>query len=547
MYVDTTISKRGDKTYTRHLLRRTFREGGTVKHETLLNLSNCPKDEIAALKLALKHKGNLTALASISDIVPTLGKRIGAVFALNTLAKRIGIVRALGEDRQGKLALLQVLARVIDQGSRLSAVRLAESHAICEILGIDKLDEDDLYENLGWLATQQEEIEKKLFASRYRDKIPTLFLYDVTSSYLEGECNALGAYGYNRDRKKGKLQIVVGLLTGPDGLPVAVRVFEGNTNDGKTVSEQVRILAESFGVKAVTLVGDRGMLKGPQIDELPDDFRYITAITKPQIAKMLAEGAFQMELFTSQVCEVNINDIRYVMRCNPLRAEEMKASRASKLAAVEKMAAAQTKHLAEHPKADATKALARVTSKIKQLKAEAWIIATLNERKITAEKDDAALSNAGLLDGCYVIKSDVPKAAADAQTLHDRYCDLENVERAFRTAKTAHLELRPVYVQKASSTRGHVFVVMLALLLQREVERCWAELNITVEEGIDELGAISEIEIRLGDTSINTIPRPNARAALLLEKATISLPTAIPLPKANVHTKKKLQEERIRE
>jgi len=546
MYIDTSISKRGDKVYVRHLLRRTFRENGAVKHETLLNLSNCPEEEIAAIKLALKHKGDLTSIASISEIEPTLGKRIAAVWALNTVAERVGVASALGKDRQGKLALLQVLARIIDQGSRLSAVRLAESHALCETLGIDKLDEDDLYDNLAWLAANQEEIEKALFAARFPRETPTLFLYDVTSAYLEGEHNELGAYGYNRDRKRGKLQIVVGLLTGPDGLPVAVRVFEGNTKDEKTVSEQVRILAKSFGVKEVTLVGDRGMLKGPQIDALPDDFRYITAITKPQINKMLTQGVLQMELFTDTVCEVDVGEVRYVLRRNRLRAEEMKASRASKLSAIEKTAEAQTKHLAEHPKADAKKAREKVVAKIKRLSAGAWLRAARKGRVISIVKNDDDLANTALLDGCYAIKSDVPKASADAQTLHDRYCDLENVERAFRTMKTAHLELRPVYVHRASSTRGHVFVVMLALLVQRDLERCWRDLNITVEEGIDELGAISALDIRLGGATVSTIPKPNPRAAKLLEKASISLPSALPAAAPRVHTKKKLTSERIR-
>lgn len=541
MYVDTATIKRGDKTYKRHLLRASYRdENGNVKHRTILNLSGCSDAEVNALKLAFKHKDKLASLLSIDAIEPTIGKRIGAAWALAEIAKRVGVCGALGDDRQGRLAFLQVLARIIGQGSRLSAVRLAESHALCEVLGIDKLDEDDLYENLAWLAEQQEEIEKTLFAARFPSEVPTLFLYDVTSSYLEGACNELGAYGYNRDRKKGKLQIVVGLLTGSDGLPVAVRVFEGNTSDEKTVSAQVRILADSFGVKEVTLVGDRGMLKGPQIDALPDDFRYITAITKPQISKMLTDGVLQMELFADRVCEVDVGDVRYMLRRNPLRAEEMCKSRASKFAAVEKTATAQTKYLAEHPKADANKALGKVVAKIKRLKADPWLCAAESRRAISVEKDDAALSAAALLDGCYAIKSDVPKEVADAQTLHDRYCDLESVERAFRTVKTAHLELRPVYVHKASSTRGHVFVVMLALLLQREIERCWRELNITVEEGIDELGAITALEIRLGDATVNTIPKPNPRAALLLEKASVSLPSALPATQARVHTKKKL-------
>lgn len=541
MYVDSATIKRGNKTYHRHLLRESYRdENGRVQHRTVLNLSGCTEAEVAALKLAFKHKDKLVSMLSLDSIETKLGKRVGAAWALSEVAKRIGITAALGNNRQAKLALLQVLARVIDQGSRLSAVRLAESHVLCEILDIDKLDEDDLYDNLAWLAKEQEKIEKKLFTERFPNDVPTLFLYDVTSTYLEGECNALGAYGYNRDRKKGKLQIVVGLLTGPDGLPVAIRVFEGNTNDTKTVSEQVRILAESFGVKDVTLVGDRGMLKGPQIDALPDDFRYVTAITKPEIRKMLDDDVIQFELFTDRVCEVTVDDIRYVLRRNPIRAAEMQASRASKLVAIEAFVVEQTKYLAEHPKADAEKALARVSAKIARLKASDWLSASLNDRVIVVEKDDVALANTALLDGCYTIKSDVPKAFANAQTLHDRYCDLENVERAFRTAKSTHLELRPVFVHKESSTRGHVFVVMLALLVQRELERCWRELNITVEEGIDELGAIATLEITIGDTIINTIPKPGHRAAILLDKASISLPSALPAKNPNVHTKKTL-------
>jgi hypothetical protein len=545
MYVDSATIKRGDKTYVRHLLRESYREDGKIKHRTILNLSGCSLAEIDALKLAFKHKDKLASLLSLEDIESTMGKRIGAVFVLDVILKRVGITKALGTSRDARLAMLQVMARMIDQGSRLSAVRLAESHALCEILGIDKLDEDDLYANLSWLAEQQEEIEKALFGVRFPNTVPTLFLYDVTSAYLEGVENELGEFGYNRDRKKGKLQIVVGLLTGPDGLPVAVRVFKGNTNDTKTVSEQVRLLASSFGVKEVTLVGDRGMLKGPQIEALPDDFRYITAITKPQIARMLSEGTLQLPLFSERVCEVTVGDVRYVLRRNPYRAQQMAETRASKGSVIVSFAVAQTKYLAEHPKANAQKALERVVTKIKALKVD-WLGAEESSRVISVMQDDAALANAALLDGCYVIKSDVPQTSADAQTLHDRYCDLENVERAFRTMKTAHLDLRPVYVHKASSTRGHVFVVMLALLVQRELERCWSELNITTQEGIDELGAITALALRLGNATVNTLPKPGPRAASLLERASVSLPSALPLPHARVHTKKKLSSERIR-
>jgi transposase len=404
---------------------------------------------------------------------------------------------------------------------------------------------DDLYENLSWLSKQQEKIEKKLFNLRFPKATPSLFLYDVTSSYLEGVCNELADWGYGRDKKKGKLQIVVGLLAGPDGLPVAVRVFRGNTVDTKTVSEQVRILAENFGAKEVTLVGDRGMLKGPQIAQLPDDFRYITAITKPQIRKMLEDRVFQYELFSDHICEVVQNGIRYVLRRNPMRAEQIAMTRESKLSAVEQFVSNRNDYLAKHSKASTAVALKKVDAKIAKLKCDVWLRATVTkENEIALGKNEIALDQAALLDGCYVIKSDVPKDQAEAQILHDRYCDLENVERAFRTMKSVHLEMRPVFVRKEGSTKGHAFVVMLALLLQREVEKCWANMDITVEEGIDELAAIHVQEVCVGNTRIQNIPIPNKIGKQLLEKVGVTLPAMLPLRRASVHTNKKLQTER---
>lgn len=546
MYLDTSVIKKNGKTFTRHLLRTSFREAGKVKHKTIANLSARSTEEVLAIKLALKHKGNLCAVASTDEMKIVLGKRIGAVWACHVLAKRLGLAQALGPHREGTLALLQVLARLIGQGSRLSAVRLAQNHALCEVLGIEKLDEDDLYENLAWISKHQETIEKSLFKLRFPDTVPTLFLYDVTSSYLEGMCNELADWGYNRDKKSGKKQIVVGLLAGPDGLPVAVRVFKGNTNDTKTVSAQVKILAESFGVKEVTLVGDRGMIKGPQIEQLPEDFRYITAITKPQIEKMLHDGVLQYSLFDKNICEVSTGSIRYILRRNPVRAEQIQQSRDSKVDALLKMAEEQTCYLAGHPKSAVDKALGKVRTKLERLKLQQWLEVIAEDQTIKIQSDQAALSEAALLDGCYVIKSDISKQAADAQTLHDRYCDLEMVERSFRTMKTTHLEMRPVFVQKEESTRGHVFVVMLALLLQRELEKSWMNLDITVEEGINELSSIHMQDVHFGNATIQNIPTPTQIGCKLLSKANVSLPSVLPSHKPNVHTKKKLQHERIR-
>jgi hypothetical protein len=208
MYLDTSTVKQGDKSYTRHLLRESYREGKKVRHRTIANLSHCSDEEIAAIRLALRHKKNLAELTTKDKeqaFVQRQGLSVGAVWSVYDIARQIGVVEAFGTTRDGKLALWQVIARVIDQGSRLSAVRLAGAHAACDVLGLGKFNEDDLYDNLDWLCENQALIEDRLFRNLYRTKKPGLFLYDVTSSYFEGTHNELSAFGYNRDGKKGKI------------------------------------------------------------------------------------------------------------------------------------------------------------------------------------------------------------------------------------------------------------------------------------------------------------------------------------------------------
>ena len=544
MYVDTSYSTQRGKTYCRHLLRESYRDKGKVKHRTLAKLSHCTDEEIAAIKLALKHKGNLSALSTAEDIKTKQGTRIGVVYTVNVLSERIGLVKALGHHRQGRLALWQVIARLINQGSRLSAVRLAESHGACDILGLDSFNEDNLYNNLAWLSGQQEAIEKRLFRQRYGDKAPELFLYDVTSSYLEGVKNILAAFGYNRDRKKGKMQLVIGLLTGPDGTPVAVRVFEGNTQDPKTVGEQVRTLASSFGVKEVTLVGDRGMLKQKQINLINDkDFHYITAITKPQIRKLIADGVFQMDLFDERLCTLKWDNVRYILRCNPERAKELASNREAKLTRIKQLLKEKNLYLSEHSRAKVRVALRKVVESTKRLKIDKWVDVVTNGRAMELLIDEEVKKQAAQLDGCYVIKTDLSYKVATAETIHDRYKDLAQVERAFRTFKSG-LEVRPAFVRKEASTRGHVFVVMLAYLLERELYKYWRRLEVTVEEGIDELGSLRGVEIRIGQGTCQSVPEPTGLNKHLLDAAHINLPLALPLRKVHVATRKKLVSER---
>ena len=545
MYVDTSYSNQRGRTYCRHLLRESYREDGKVKHRTLANLSHCTEEEIVAIKLALKHKSNLAELGTIEDVKTKQGMRIGAVFTLNALAERIGLPKILGHHREGRLALWQVLARFIDQGSRLSAVRLAERHAACDILGLDSFNEDHLYNNLAWLSGQQEVIEKRLFRKRYGNKTPQLFLYDVTSSYLEGVKNILAAFGYNRDGKKGKMQLVIGLLTGAEGTPVAVRVFEGNTQDPKTIPEQVQTLTSIFGVKEVTLVGDRGMIKQAEIDLLNDKgFHYITAITKPQIRKLISEGVFQMGLFDEDICAVQWDGVRYILRCNPERTRELARNRKDKLKKVKELLKEKNFYLAEHSRAKVEVARRNVKEKAKRLKIDDWVTIVTNGRTLELIVDEEIKKHTAQLDGCYVIKSDLSEEIATAETIHDRYKDLAKVERAFRTFKNGHLEVQPTFVRTGDSTRGHVFVVMLAYLLECELDKYWRCLEITIEEGIDELGSLRGVEMTIGKGTCQKVPEPADLNKQLLDAVGIKLPKVLPLRKIHVATRKKLVSER---
>jgi hypothetical protein len=533
------------KTYESVYLRESFREGARVRKRDIANLTHCDPKEIAAIELALKFKGHLSALGSLDHIELRQGLSVGAVWTVYEVARRRGIDKALGQDFAGQLALWQVLARVLDQGSRLAAVRLAQVHAACDVVGIRRgFDENDLYANLGWLSEQQEKIEERLFARRPGQK-PELFLYDVTSSYLEGQANALGAYGYNRDGKRSKKQIVIGLLCDQEGEPVSTEVFRGNTQDPATFASQVKKASERFGCERVTFVGDRGMIKSGQVQDLARvGFHYITAITKPQIKTLLAAGILQMDLFDAALCEVSHEGLRYVLRRNPLRADELSAVRADKKVSVERLREALNRYLAEHPRARPVTAERTVRAKISQLKLDSWLAVEVEGRSLKLTVNQLALDEVSRLDGCYVIKTDLPESAASKQVIHDRYKDLAEVEQAFRTCKTAHLETRPIYVRTAEHTRGHVLVVMLAYLIRRDLSQAWTSLDITVEEGLNQLQMLCSTEISLDGGSCLRIPTPSPASLPLLKALHIHLPKLLPHTEIRVVTRKKLPERR---
>ena len=543
MYVD--ISKSGRN--RRVLLRESYRERGKVKKRTLANISNCSDASIAILQLALRHSDQLPELLSdTAEIEMSHGKSVGAVFVAMEIARRCGIVSSLGSGREADLALWQIVARLIDQGSRLSAVRLHQTHALAEAIGLKKgFNEESLYKNLAWLAEHQAEIEDRLFKARHADEKLDLFLYDVTSSYLEGTHNELANYGYNRDGKKGTMQIVIGLLCDQKGDPVSVQVFSGNTSDVTTFSDQVKKVADRFGCERITFVGDRGMIKSGQKEQLSEaGFNYITALTRKQIETLENKGVIQLGLFDEDLCEVEKENLRYFLRRNPYRAADIAATRSNKEASIQKLIAKKNDYLTEHPKAKVETALREINGKIKKLNCK-WLALETQDREITLIVDADMLTELSRLDGCYVITTDLPADAITAQQAHAYYKDLSKVERAFRESKTGHLELRPIHVRKENSTQGHVFVVMLAYLLRRELERAWEKIDVTMEEGLGALATLSSIDMGLaGEIKIERIPKPSGLCEKLLDALKFTLPTKIIRSKLNVSTKVKTRKQR---
>jgi len=519
MYVERTTRKNGDKQYECFMLRECYRENGRVVKRTIANISHLNRDEIEALKLALRHKqpGILP-----SEIKAKTGKIIGPALVVQELLKKGGIREALGTSRKAGLATWLIFSRLIEQGSRLSSVRLAERHDI-SILGLDEFDVNDLYDALIWLAEEQESVQQRLFKQRYGEKAPRLFLYDVTSSYLEGTQNQLAWWGYNRDGKKGKKQIVFGLLTDEDGEPIAVEVFEGNTADPTTFVKLVRGFGQRFGVQDVIFVGDRGMIKKLGIEALEaENFRYITAITKPQIRTLLERNTIQLELFESELEEVTDNGIRYILRKNPYRAEEIARTRQSKIEKLQAKSQLETDYLAKHQRAKTDSAVSRLQTLAEKLKIEGLVKIEVEDRKVTIVANQEEIARCSELDGCYVIKTDVPAIELNTTAVHERYKDLAQVERGFRTIKTGLLEIRPIWLRDEQKTRAHVFVCMLSYMISRQLEKLLLP-GETVQDLISELNRVADTKIMANGKVLPTKPEPPARAAQILSQIGITL------------------------
>ncbi|MHB8360536.1 MAG: IS1634 family transposase [Thermoplasmataceae archaeon] len=543
MHVEEGKTRIGGKEYTRVLIRDSYREGNKVKHRTIANISKCSPNEILAIKLALKYKENLADfLIDRNDIDTNQGLSVGAVFSLFKTAQDLNIVKALGNTEKAKRALWMILARLIEPGSRMANVRLAQRHAAIDILGMEKFNEDDLYDALDWIDTNQRSIEKKLFTSRYKEKKPVLYLYDVTSSYLEGEKNEYADWGYNRDKKKGKKQIVIGLLTDEDGWPISIEVFNGNTSDVKTFTSQVKKLASEFGCESVTMVGDRGMIKTEQIADLDHEkFYYITATTKAQMETLLKQNVIQMELFTEKLCEIIHENIRYILRRNPVRKKEIETNRNRKIEKIRNVVNERNLYLSEHPKAEVSTAVFTVNEKIEKLNISGFVSIDVTDRILSMKINEKTLEEESYLDGCYVIRSNLPIDKGNMDIIHGRYKDLANVEWAFRTMKSDTIELRPINVRKKERTRTHVFIAMLSYIIEKHLREKWKDINVTVEEGIHELSSINSIEVHVSAVKYNSVPKPRELGLKLVESLGVTLPSVIPTRNITVATRKKLK------
>jgi len=458
------------------LLRESYREGGKVKKRTLLNLSDWPQDRIAGFRMLLKGGTVIPGDQQAITIIRSLPH--GHVAAALGTARKIGLDRLLGPDgnRCRDLVLALVVSRLLDPGSKLAAARALSpdtaSSSLGEQLGLGMVDEDELYTALDWLAVRQPAIEAAL--AKYHLVGGTLVLYDVSSSYLEGRCCPLAQFGYNRDRKRGKLQIVYGLLCAANGCPIAIEVFEGSTADPTTLTSQVAKLKERFGLDHVVLVGDRGMITQARITEdlSKAGVDWITALRAPAIKALRDAGALQMSLFDERdMASVTSPDFpgeRLIVCRNRALATERARKREDLLAATERELARIAAAVAR--KREPLRGTAAIGLKVgalldKHKMAKHFTLDIADSRFAFARKTEAIAAEAAL-DGIYVVRTSLPATVLDDAATVRSYKSLSLVERAFRCLKTVDLQIRPIYHWLADRVRAHVFLCMLAYYLE---------------------------------------------------------------------------------
>lgn len=454
------------------LLRESYRDKGKVRKRTLCNLTNWPAHLIEGLRALLKDGSVLPPGIDALTIRRSLPH--GHVAAVLGTVRTIGLDRLLGPagNRCRDLVLAMIVARLIAPASKLATARALDpataAHSLGAVLGLGAVDEDELYTALDWLAERQPAIEAALARRHLEDG--TLVLYDVSSSYLEGRSCELASFGHNRDGKKGKLQIVYGLLCAADGCPVAIEVFDGATADPKTLATQIDKLKQRFALKHVVLVGDRGMITQARIDDdlRPAGLDWITSLRAPSIRALAEGGALQLGLFDERdmaaITSPDYPDERLIVCRNPELARERRRKREDLLAATEKaLAVIQRAVERRHqPLRGATEIALKVGAVLDQHKMAKHFDLTISSDHFAVARKTEAIAAEAALDGIYVVRTSLPAATLDDAGTVAAYKSLALVERAFRSLKTVDLQIRPLYHWLSTRVRAHVFLCMLS-------------------------------------------------------------------------------------
>lgn len=481
IHVVTTERKYKDKVYRAHLLRRSYREGGKVKKETVANIT-CLGDEIVEVIRGMLRGTNYVAPDTLFERVDS--KPHGHVQAVMTAMERLGVARlvAARPSRERALVLAMIAQRILAPQSKLAMSRQFASSTLADELGVGEVDEGELYAAMDWLIGRQEAIEKQLAKRHLREG--GIALYDLTSSYFEGSKCALAARGHNRDGKHGKLQVNYGLLTDDRGCPVSISVFPGNTNDSKTLMPQVERLRGTFGLKHFVIVGDRGMITGKHIEKLRehDGVDWVTALRSSAIRGLVEGEHIQLDLFDEKnVFEFEHDDYpgeRLVACRNPELAKKRVHVRDGLIAATSSaldklVASTQNGKLAKASKDAIGVAVGRVIDKHKVAK---HFIVEIDDGQFSYRVDDGKVRAEAALDGIYVIRTSVQAEVLNTDDTVRTYKRLSQVERAFRSLKTVDLHVRPIRHHVENRVRAHILLCMLSYYVQWHMEQAWKEL-----------------------------------------------------------------------
>lgn len=487
VHVATIVRKHKGKVYKTHLLRRTYRHGGKVLHETLGNLTRLPQSTIDLIRRSLKGE----EFVSTKDAFRTLRSLPhGHVEAMLRMIHKLGVDTLLGSkpSRQRDLVLAMIVERILFPCSKLATTRDWHTTTLAEELHVADADENELYAALDWLLARQRSIEAKL-AKRHLAE-GSLVLYDVSSSYYEGRTCVLACFGHNRDGKEGRPIIVYGMLTDEQGRPVAIQVYPGNTGDPTTVPDQVDKLREQFGLKRVVLAGDRGMLTQTQIEHLKEHpgLGWISCLRSAAIRTLMDTGPLKRSLFDEEdLAEIRSPEFpgERLMACyNPLLAEERTRRREALLAATEKhlkKLAAQVSRRTKKPmlKAEIALKAGQVVGRHKMAK---HFQLTIEDGTFSWQRKQASIERESQLDGIYVVRTSEPKKRLSAEDAVRDYKRLAEVEQAFRSLKSADLRVRPIHHRAEDRVRAHLLLCMLAYYVQWHLKRAWEPLLFEEED-----------------------------------------------------------------